>query len=97
MSEFRQAAYFRRADKEDKEIRLGHKLPGSYKKNCKCLCKCGLKKQTWQPVCNGLSAEATAIQCVYTYVIQSEDKEQIRITQYEENSHSIWQADAVSQ
>lgn len=33
MSEFRQAAYFRRADKEDKEIRLGHKLPGSYKKN----------------------------------------------------------------
>lgn len=32
MPEFRQAAYFRRADKEDKEIRLGHKLPGSYKK-----------------------------------------------------------------
>lgn len=35
MPEFEQAAYFRRGreDKEDKEIRLGHELPSSYKKN----------------------------------------------------------------
>lgn len=49
MPEFEQAAYFRRGreDKEDTEIRLGHELPDSYKKKLsKCLCKCGLKKQT---------------------------------------------------
>lgn len=64
MPEFEQAAYFRRGreDKEDTEIRLGHELPDSYKKNLsKCLCKCGLKKQTWHPACSSLTAEATAI------------------------------------